>query len=143
MAALALSTSVADAAQHSPLLIESRIEALDEVMHNQGRLGHYDQAEATSREALALAGEVSPRHWVETSIYSRLAEISLARGHFDEAETWARKSIESIDHVGHRNTDSAFTYVLLARALRGHGKPVDALAMLELAWKQCEAQNST
>ena len=66
MAALALSTSVADAAQGSPLLIESRIEALDEVMHNQWRLGQLDQAEATSREVLALASEVSPRHWVET-----------------------------------------------------------------------------
>ena len=141
MSALALSTSVADAAQGSPLLIESRIEALDEVMHNQWRLGQLDQAEATSREVLTLAGEVSPRHWVECSIYSRLAEIALARRRFDEAESWARKSIESIDHVGNRNTDTAFVYVLLARALRGQDKPIDALAALEQAWKQSEAQN--
>ena len=110
-------------------------------MHNQWRLGQLDQAEATSREVLTLASEVSPRHWVESSIYSRLAEIALARGRFDEAESWARKSIDSIDHVGNRNTDTAFVYVLLARALRGQDKSIDGLAALEHAWKLSEAQN--
>jgi tetratricopeptide (TPR) repeat protein len=140
MAALALSTAVANAARDSALLVESRIEALDEVMHNQWRLGQLDQAEATSREVLALVSDLSPRHWVEASIYGRLAEISLARRNFVEAVTRARKSIELSDHVEHKNASPEFVYVVLARALQGQGKLKEALSILEQAWKQYDAQ---
>jgi tetratricopeptide (TPR) repeat protein len=140
-AALALSTVVADAARNSPLLVESRIEGLDEVMHNQWRLGRLDEAEATSRELLAIAHQHAPRHWAETSIYARLAEIALARGRFDEAEAQARKSIEMISHVGLRNTSPQFVYLLLARAQRGQRKHAEAVTTLEEAWKQSEAFN--
>jgi serine/threonine protein kinase/tetratricopeptide (TPR) repeat protein len=140
-AALALSSAAADAARDSSHLVPSRIEALDEVMHNQWRLGRLDEAEATGRELLALVDEVTPPHWVEPSIYGRLAEIALARGHFEVAEAWARKSIVSIDRVGSRSTSPGFIQVLLARSLDGQGKTTDALNAYELAWKLFDSQN--
>jgi tetratricopeptide (TPR) repeat protein len=140
-AALALSLAVADAALNSPLLAESRIEGLDEAMHNQWRMGRLDQAELTGREVLAIAHQQSSRHWVESSTFGRLAEIALARGQFNEAEIWARKSLDSINRIGHRNTLPAFVHLLLARALGGQGKQREALSALEQAWKESDRLN--
>jgi serine/threonine protein kinase/tetratricopeptide (TPR) repeat protein len=140
-AALAISSTVAEAAREPSALVESRIEGLDEVMHNEWRLGQLDEAEATGRAVVALIDEVAPRHWVQPSIYGRLAEISLARGEFAEAEAWARKSIVSMDQVGHRNTSPGFVHVLLARALGAQGQRVEALAAYEAAWKMSSALN--
>jgi serine/threonine protein kinase/tetratricopeptide (TPR) repeat protein len=140
-AALALSACVAEAAGDSPIFVESRIEGLDEVMHNQWRLGQLEQAEATSREVLAIVHNQPSGHWTETSIYGRLAEISLSRGRFKEAEDWARKSAAKIGRGDARNTSPTFIQVLLARALRGQERLEEALSILEQAWKHSDALN--
>jgi tetratricopeptide (TPR) repeat protein len=140
-AAMAIAAAVAEAAGDSPLLIESRIQGLDEAMHNEWRMGRLDKAEATGRAVLAAIQKDAPQHWVETSIHGRLAEISLARGRFEEAETWARKSLELIQRIGHRNTSPPFIHLLLARALQGQGKLPAALTAFEHAWKQSDAVN--
>jgi tetratricopeptide (TPR) repeat protein len=140
-AALALAQTVADAAGDSPQLRESRIEGLDEAMHNQWRLGEFELAEATAHQVLALAHEAAREHWVEPSMYDRLAEICLSRKGFDEAERLARRSMEMIDRVGCRNTSFTSLNFVLARALAGQGKPAEANRAFQQVWQQSDALN--
>jgi tetratricopeptide (TPR) repeat protein len=136
--ALTLATCVADAADEAPRLVGCRVEGLDEVMHNQLRLGQFDQAEATGREELTLAPE---KRWVEVAVLGRQAEIFLARGHFGEAEAAAQKCIALLDRVTSQNTSPEYVQLLLARALFGQAKLSEALGAYQHAWKKYDSQN--
>jgi serine/threonine protein kinase/tetratricopeptide (TPR) repeat protein len=139
--ALALAKCVADSASDAAQLVESRIDGLDEVMHNQLRLGQFDQAEATGRQALALVPKTSGPRWVEGAIHGRLAEIALGRARFEEAETAARQSISLLGRAPRGNASPEYVQLLLARALFGQENWRQALSAYQQAWKEYDSQN--